>query len=395
MVASSTPARGTSEEFYVIITDMERVMREPINLEKINQEIADRTDVFYWQTDRKVTPEQAGQIWSDRHRGVTNAELAVAANRFIERRDRVVEIDPVDLTGQLSLGNVNSVRLARLESGREVIIRCHPKGVRNGYFFAESAAAKAAVDAGLPSYETLAIHELSGLDDFSFQVISMMPGIAMSRWLEEHPEGEARLIEKSGQMMAKLHRIKVNGFGPFDNDRAKNGELVGIHETFADSVRAGLAFNLQVLREQGILSDAQAEAADKLFDPNNPLLNVEESVLVHNDFADWNLLTDGDDVTAILDWDECVASDPISDLACWSTFFEPERLEGFLNGYFGGADRHDGFRDKFELMRLRYTISKMTLRIRRYTWQPDDFIKKKIEVGKTHLAHSLDYFGIG
>ena len=52
------------------------------------------------------------------------------------------------------------------------------------------------------------------------------------------------------------------------------------------------------------------------------------------------------------------------------------------------------FDERFELMRLRYVLSKMTLRIRRYSWEPTDFMKEKIEVGKLHLAQSLDHFGL-
>jgi hypothetical protein len=46
-----------------------------LNMEQINEGIADRSDVFYWQTDRKVDPEQAGHIWADRHRYFTDHEL--------------------------------------------------------------------------------------------------------------------------------------------------------------------------------------------------------------------------------------------------------------------------------------------------------------------------------
>lgn len=194
--------------------------------------------------------------------------------------------------------------------------------------------------------------------------------------------------------MARLHNVKVDGFGPFDNQKAKNGELVGVHTTLGKAVRAGLLFNLDVLVEQGILTATQQEAVAGLFADSNPLLTISQAVLVHNDFADWNLLTDGEDVTGVLDWDECVASDPVADIACWSTFFEPERLKPFLDGYWQVADKPDDFEDKFELLRLRYVVSKMTLRTRRYTWDPSDFMKEKIVTGKTHLAQSMSYFDI-
>jgi Ser/Thr protein kinase RdoA (MazF antagonist) len=364
-----------------------------LDMEKINAGIAERSDVFYWQTDRAVEPEDAGHIWADRHRYFTDGELVETVNTALGE-DKLTAIEPLDLDAQTNLGNVNSVRVGILASGKEVIIRCHPKGVLNGYFHAEATAAHKAKEAGLPSFDTLAVHDYEGGDDFAFHVLEKLSGTAIKKWLEAHPDDETTLLPQVGKMMARLHQVEVDGFGPFDNERAKDGELVGLHQTFGEAVRAGLPFNLDVLTKESVLTAEQTTAINKLFGDDNPLLATAKAVLVHNDFADWNLLTDGKDVTGILDWDECVAGDAVSDIACWSTFFEPERLKGFLDGYWQVADKPDDFDDKFELLRLRYVLSKMTLRIRRYSWDPSDFMKEKIETGKTHLAQSMEYFGI-
>lgn len=281
-----------------------------------------------------------------------------------------------------------------MASGKEVIIRCHPKGIRNGYFHAEALAAHIAKSTGIPSYDTLAIHDYAGGNDFAFHVLERLPGTAVKNWLEDHPNDDTALLLQIGQEMAKLHQINVDGFGPFDNERAKNGELVGFHQTFAAAVRAALSFNLGVLQKEGVLTAEHALAIDKLFSAENPLLSTAQAVLVHNDFADWNLLTDGNKITGVVDWDECVGGDPVSDIACWSTFFTPRRLDDFLKGYWQIAQKPSDFDDKFELLRLRYALSKLTLRIRRYSWDPSDFMKEKIETGKSHLAQSMAYFKI-
>lgn len=365
---------------------------QSIDLSKINQAIANRENVFYWQTDRAVEPEEAGTIWADRHKYFTDDEIIERVNKFL-KNDRLISLIPFDLDAQTNLGNVNSVRVGTLSYGREVVIRCHPKGVVNGYFQAEALASVKAKEAGLPSYETVLIHEYAGGDDFAFHVIEKLPGAAIKKWLETHPRDEESLLIEIGKMMARLHQISVSGFGPFDNEKAKSEILTGIHDSFSKAVHAGLDFNLDVLEKENILSKKQKDAISDLFN-NNPLLKLSRAVIVHNDFADWNLLTDGKGVTGILDWDECVAGSPISDIACWSTFFDPQRLHNFLEGYWQIAEKPDNFQDIFELLRLRYVLSKMTLRIRRYSWEKSDFIKEKIETGKTHLTQSMQYFGI-
>ena len=363
-----------------------------LDLDTINAGIADRSDVFYWQADRAVDRKQAGEIWADRHRYFSDDELLERINNVLGD-DKLVSIEPFDLDAQTSLGSVNSVRAGKLASGREVIVRCHPKGIRNGYFHAESTAAQTALAAGLPSYNTLVIHDYEGGDDFAFQVIEKLPGSAIKKWLVTHPEDESALLLQIGTSMAKLHQVSVSGFGPFSNEQAEQGKLVGLHQTLGESVRAGLPTNLNVLQEAGLLTAAQAAAITKLFSDDSPLLQRTDAVLVHNDFADWNLLTDGHDITGILDWDECVGSDPISDIACWSTFFNPERLPAFLDGYFSIAEKPSDFQARFELLRFRYVISKMTLRLHRYSWRPTPDVKVRIDAGTIHLRESLDYFG--
>lgn len=46
-----------------------------MDLLEINQRISDRSECFYWQTDRKISAEETGMIWKDRHSAITNEEL--------------------------------------------------------------------------------------------------------------------------------------------------------------------------------------------------------------------------------------------------------------------------------------------------------------------------------
>jgi len=362
-------------------------------IQKINDKITDRHNVFYWQTDRAITPQEAGAIWADRHSYFSDQDIIEAVNAELAD-DKLVSLEPLDTEAQTSLGNINSVRVGALASGKGVVIRCHPRGVRNGYFYVEALVAQKALDIGLPAYRTLAIHDMQSADDFSFQVCEKVEGVSMAFWVRDHAEDEAKLTFDIGVKMARLHKIQVDGFGPFDNAKAKQGVLAGLHPTYAKAVRAGLAFNLEELVKREILTQVQADAVDKLLQEDNPLLACKQAVLIHNDMADWNVVTNGKEIVGLLDWDESVAGDPVTDIACWSTFFPPERLNGMLKGYWSATEKPADFDEKFELLRLRYVISKMTLRTRRLEWSNDTELQKRIEAGKVHLAASLAHFGI-
>lgn len=363
-----------------------------IDLKAINERICDRSNCFYWQTDRRISAEEAALIWKDRHSAITNEELFEKINSDLSD-DKLKNIEPFDVNAQTSFGNVNSIRIGVLESGKKVIIRCHPKGVKNGYFYSESLASKIALDYGIPAYRTYTIHDLSSDDDISYQVIEKLSGDTIQFYLKEHPEKEEQLVYEMGKTMAKLHNIIVDGFGPFSNEEAKNDRLVGTFKTLHDSINAGLDENLDRLVKYNILSREVADKMKSLFE-NNPLLDSNESVLVHNDFADWNLLTDGNTISGVIDWDECVGGHPIQEIACWSTFFDPERIGSFLKGYFSETKRPDNFEELFQLFRLRYTISKMALRIKRYTYEQTPFLKSMIEKGEKHLKELAEFFNL-
>ncbi len=125
-------------------------------------------------------------------------------------------------------------------------------------------------------------------------------------------------ILETGKMMRKMHGLKVKGFGSFDNEKAKLGKLECLHSSLADFVNCGLKNNLLTLVKYKTITEEQQSKILKLFSKDNLLLDCEQSVLIHNDFVDWNLLTDGNTITGILDLDECAGGEAVCDIASWS-----------------------------------------------------------------------------
>ena len=103
-----------------------------LDLNDINKRIIDRKNSFFWQTDRKITQEETRAIWEDKHRGITTEFLLESVNK--EMDNKVKSVKEVNENDQTNLGFINSVRVGVLNDGREIIIRCHPKGIKNGYF---------------------------------------------------------------------------------------------------------------------------------------------------------------------------------------------------------------------------------------------------------------------
>ncbi len=362
-----------------------------LNLKDINERITDRKNSFFWQTDRNISQEETREIWEDKHRGITSQDLLTMVNK--EMNNQVAEIKEVKENDQTNLGFINSVRVGILRDGKEIIIRCHPKGVKNGYFYAESLVAKLLKENGLPAYDTYAIHKLADENDVSFQVIEKLNGTAMKKYFEENPQDIDKLMVEAGKTLAKIHSIKVEGFGSFDNELAKQGKLIGLQNSFENFMLCGLETNLDVLVKYNHISETQKNKIISLYS-NNSLLKCDQAVLVHNDYADWNLLTDGEKISGILDLDECCASDPLCDIACWMSMAPQERVDNFLQGYFGNNERPSNFEEKINLFTLRYVISNMVQRSYRSEYIHTGFLNELLRQGKTQILDLLTFFKI-
>lgn len=370
----------------------QKIDRSVTDIEDINALITDRSDCFYWQTDRAIDPSVAGGIFAKRHELITDDELTTIVRNTVDEKFQLISRKDED---QNNLGNVNAVRAGSIGS-RKVIIRVHPKGLENGYFWAEKMAAGIAANHGLPSYQTLVVQDIDAQHPFAFMVIEKLPGQAISKFLELNSEKTDGLTREAGRMMGRLHQIPVDGFGFFDNQKAKQGLLQGKKTTYKDHVLAGLDFNLRVMVEFKFISDKEKEVIRNFFHVSS-LSAISQATIVHNDFADWNLLTDGEKVTGILDWDESHAGDPIADFGCWTTFYDMQRFKVFLQGYQEVATLPKDFESKLWYYRLRYLISKLTLRARRLSW---DFgpvrpmLEKKVATGRQDLEEAMKKLNI-
>lgn len=349
-------------------------------------DLSSRLHSFYWQTDRKISELQIKQIFLDRH-SYFNEQSAKAAIEFGMKK-KVVELIP-----PIKSGSINSVVKATLENGVEVIMRMHPNGLKNGYFWAEKAMADAARNVGVPTYQTHFIDDSMRRFPFGYMIISCEKGKNMKNSGPYEPVIDKILIEDTGRLMALTHSVKTEKFGFFNNEVAKKeAKLVGIHNTWKEHIYASLDDNLLYLTGKSAISQEECDKIKEIFKENDHYIKCDSPRLVHNDIADWNELTDGKKITAFIDWDEGFSGDPVCDFSTYSVFFDDTRLKNLITGYETVTKLPIDFEKKFHIYRLRYIISKLTLRTKRSMFDTSEFLIYNLKFAQQLLIKELNWY---
>lgn len=358
-------------------------------------DLSDRTNMFYWQTNRRISAKEQKDIFLTRHARLDEDQLEHAVTAGMKRAGfssddtRVASLDPIIIHG-----SVNTVVPVRLKSGREVVIRMHPPEVKNGYFWVEAVATKLAKAAGVPTYTCLVVDDTREVAPFDYMIMTREPGKPMQGFSPLPPDLARRLVVQTGRYAALIHTITPEGFGFFHNDIAKRDQrLVGQYQTLRQHIEAGLEEDLGFLEDAQTITNSQRKTIERLFGKYASLLSLETPVLVHNDIADWNQLTDGVHITGIMDWDECVGGDPVMELSAYSLFFGEERMQWFIWGYEEVRKLGD-WRERFHLFKLRYLVSKLHLRKKRSLVSDSEFLRGVLARGLEAMTEVFAYFHV-
>jgi fructosamine-3-kinase len=365
-------------------------------LADINVQSTDRSEMFYWQTDRPMTMEECAIIFGQRGKSVTDEALAQDLENALAETSEYEGAKVLEVSGgdQYTIGSVNINRGFKLSTGAEVVGRFHPKGLRNGYFGVEVEVAKLALAHGIKAAKPVLVHAAESANELDFVVFEKASGKNMKHYIMEHPDDEPMLLHAVGAEMAKLHEVKVEGFGFFDNELAlREGKLRGIHNSYHEHVLAALGSNLKTIVSAGLIDQIKADKIQKILE-NTKLTEESDARLVHNDMADWNVIVNSNGVDALIDWDEAHAGDPITDIACWSLFFPYARLEKLLEGYKSVRSLPEDFEERLHIYRLRYLVSKLALRHKKYVYDRGENMMSLISAGLEALQKESEYFNL-
>jgi aminoglycoside phosphotransferase (APT) family kinase protein len=178
-----------------------------------------------------------------------------------------------------------------------------------------------------------------------------------------------------GRAVRRLHDVAMAGFGLLDPgppDRA--GPPRGACDSWPEFLFKNLEANVAACRHDGALTAAEAADALACCRDAEVTLGSQPGALLHGDLANRNVLVADGALSAVLDWEDALAGDPIFDVACWGTFVgNHERRAEFLAGYADAPALPEDAEFRYWLYYLRIMLAK-TVHRRRFGWAATDRI---------------------
>lgn len=168
------------------------------------------------------------------------------------------------------------------------------------------------------------VPELVHVDD-ELMVHRFVPGHAMTE-----AEADGGLGRRVGELLAAMHAMEGDGLGPVQPDGTSPGWSSA---AYFDEIPGQVERLLATFDERWGIRREDVEGAGALL-ANPPALR---SRLVHGDAGPGNVVVDGGEVAAIIDFDSVCFGDPAIDLAWW-WWRSPATVSSFEAGSVAAGD---------------------------------------------------------
>jgi aminoglycoside phosphotransferase (APT) family kinase protein len=330
-----------------------------------------RRRIFYPKTDMPV-PD--GVLRGMRAR--TLADLGMTPDRVARAAGSVLGVAPAGVRPLDEQGTFHRVfRLSGVGGSDRLILRANAAGdfLHDLTLHLDAWAGATLGRAGLPAVMVRHVDLSRAVVPFDFQVGEESPGRPLAAFNDDEPTIRLRLREL-GRLVARIHLHPLDGYGLLDARplAAGSGPPRGIWDTWPEYVRRNLDAHVESCVRAGDLTGAGADAFLSALERHAGALEVPGGALLHGDLGSHNVLTDGDRLLGLIDWEDALAGDPVYDVAFWATFQPPERHAAFLAGYREVRPLPDDFPVRFRLYFVRILLAKAVHRRRfGYPDRPD------------------------
>jgi aminoglycoside phosphotransferase (APT) family kinase protein len=314
-----------------------------------------RRDVYYWKCDRPAAFH--GTVQGDARRPSQETESLVRdlLTRHFGRPPSILR----DGGGQ---GN-HQTFIATV-AAHDVFVRIEDGPEHDDYIAVESFVMDRVRALGVPSPRVHATDATRRIAPFAWQILERIAEPDLNRHFKAGTLVTSEVATQIGRLIATWQGVAVERFGPFDVERlATAGALHGLHATYPSYYFTRLDAHLDYLVARTFLTPTQANAMRAAINDHRALLDLATPCLVHKDTALWNLLGTEHEVTAVIDWDDCVGGDPMDDLALLGCFHDVAFLRAAFDGYASVRALPADHVPRFWLHLLRNMIFKAVIRV--------------------------------
>lgn len=314
-----------------------------------------RQDIYYWKCDRPAAFHGTAQGAAR----ATRTEIAAQVRAIVEQQFHQAPAALRDGGGQ-----GNHLTFVADVAGGNYFVRIEDGPEQDDYMTVESDVMERVRALGVPTPRLFATDATRRTVPFAWQILELVAEPDLNRHLKAGTLDTDRVAEQLGRHIAAWQAVPVAGFGPFDAARVRTVQrLQGLHSAYAGYFFTRLDAHLAFLVGRQFLTEAQAAGIRAGIESHRPLLDLPAGCLVHKDTALWNVLGTASRITAVIDWDDCVAGDPMDDLALLACFHDGAFLRRAFAGYAAVRPLPAQHVGRFWLHLLRNMIFKAVIRV--------------------------------
>jgi fructosamine-3-kinase len=208
---------------------------------------------------------------------------------------------------------------------------------------------------------------------FEYEILGEAKGCSLSDANINLPTMKNLMFEL-GQVVAKVHSIRTSGFGLLDIRRIlSDQEPRGLHQTWEAYIFLNLERHVKICCDIAAINHEEATRIRSVFEQTRHVLKHVTPSLLHGDLGNHNIFSDGQHISAIIDWEDCMSGDMLFDVASWGTFYGNDNWrERFLTGYSSLLSLPKDSELRYWLYYLRVALAKT---VHRYRFRYEDHLQ--------------------
>jgi fructosamine-3-kinase len=173
------------------------------------------------------------------------------------------------------------------------------------------------------------------LSNYDFEITSQADGFSIASCEDRETQFiKPTILENLGKTLKKIHNLNFSGYGPIAiNSLLNQNKFLGLFNSWEEYLFLNFEEHINYCLINKAITQKEKETILVIAKNINLIVKNTQSCLLHGDLSGSNIFTDGFNITAIIDWEDCILGDPIFDIALWGTFYRNYLRDFMINGY--------------------------------------------------------------